>query len=58
MDAQAVRANGQEMDHSETYPLGRDPGGSMDADLVGIWDIVLTLACILDQFHHQVMCKR
>lgn len=58
MDAQAVGASGQEMVHSETYRLGRDPGGSMDVDLVGIWDIVLTLVCILDQFHHQVICKR
>ena len=58
MDAQAVEANGQEMVHSETYRLGRDPGGSMDVDLVGIWDIVLTLVCIRDQFHNRVTCKR
>lgn len=58
MDAQAVGVNGQEMVHSETYRLGKGLGGSMDADLVGIWDIVQTLACILDQFHHQVMYKR
>ena len=36
MDAQVVEADGQEMDHSETCHLGRDPDGSMDAVRAGI----------------------
>jgi hypothetical protein len=58
MDAQTIGANGQEMVHSETYRLGRGLGGFMDVDRVGIWDIVRTPVCIVDQFQRQVMYKR
>ena len=49
MDAQVVEVDGQEMDHSETYHLGRDQAGFMDAVRVGIWDIVQELVQL---FHH------
>lgn len=49
MDALVVEVDGQETDHSETYHLGKDLDGSMDADHVGLWDIVLTL---VQWFHH------
>jgi len=43
MDAQVVEVDGQEMDHSETYHLGRDLDGSMGAVRAGIWDIAQAL---------------
>ena len=49
MDAQEVEADGQEMDHSETYRLGRDLDGSMDAVRAGIWDIIQVL---VQRFRH------
>ena len=49
MDGQAVEVVGQEMVHSRTYHHGRDLVGSMDVDLVGIWDIVPVLTI---QFSH------
>jgi hypothetical protein len=43
MGAQVVEVDGQETGHSETYRLGIDLDGSMDAVRAGIWDIVQVL---------------
>ena len=57
MDALVVEVDGQETDHSETCHLGRDLDGSMDADRVGLWDIVQALVQWFPHFRQLMIYK-